>query len=224
MKAVAAVIGAITAMSVAGAVLAGTGNTGSSLSDKAQVFVLDGSGGGARQLTHGHTRSDIAWAPTSDRLATSFVSGIEVLSPDGRRLRSFGITHVQGEDALAWSPNGRALAFETLYDNRQTGAIDARLKSLSLRSGVRRRLSPMATVRPGWARNSRSLVYVRGDVVGVSPDECTPPPDRPPDPTCIPEKPVPEEVWRVGANGRGARRLVHNASSQFSPQLSPSGR
>jgi Tol biopolymer transport system component len=227
MKVAAVALAVVAALSGVGIVLAraGGGAPGSSLSDRAQVFMLDRGGGTARQLTDdSHDRSGLAWSPGGDRLASSFASGIEVLRPDGRRLRSFGSPHLNDDSAIAWSPNGRKLAYETLYDNRRTGAIDAHLKSVDIRSGVRRTLADMATVRPSWAPEGRSLVYVHGDVVGVAPDACTPPPDRPPDPTCVPEKPVPEEVWRVGDDGRGARRVVRNASSQFPPQLSRDGR
>src|SRR2546423_4940280 len=122
------------------------------------------------------------------------------------------------DESIAWSPNGRSIAYETTYDNRRTGAIDAQLKILGVRRGARRRVADPATVRPSWTPGSRGLVYIRGDVIAVAPDECTPPPDRPPDPTCRPEKEQPEEVWKVRADGRAARRLVIPASSQFPPQ------
>jgi Tol biopolymer transport system component len=220
-RAAAAVMAAVAVGGCGGA----AGPPGGSLSDRAQIFVLDRHGGTPRQLTDDrHDRVSLVWAPDGRRLATAFGSGIEVLRADGRRLRSFGIAQVNPDDALAWSPNGRSLAFETLYDNRHTGATDAHLKSLAIRSGARRTLAGMATMRPSWAPGGHSLVYVHGDVIGVSPDSCTPPPDRPPDPTCVPEQPVPEQIWRVGAEGRGARRVVPNASSQFPPQLSRDGR
>jgi Tol biopolymer transport system component len=227
VKAAAACLAAVAAVAAAGVVLAdggGGGPPGNSLSENGQVFVVDRAGGPPRRLTDdGHDHTALAWARRGGRLASLFESGIVVLRPDGRRVKTFRGASAS-TDALAWSPGGRKLAFEAEYDNRHTGAIDARLVTVAVRSGARRTLAPVATGRPSWARDGRSLVYVRGDVVSESPSDCTPPPDRPPDPSCHPTKgPPPEEVWRVAANGSKAHRLVRNASSQFPAQLSRDG-
>jgi Tol biopolymer transport system component len=225
MKAALAAAGGLAALTITGAVLAEGGPTGKGLSDKAQVFVVDRGGEGLRQLTSdGHDHSGLAWSPRGHRLATSFSSGIQVLSPETGRVRTFRAPNVNDDGAIAWSPDGGLIAYETTYDNRRTGAIDARLKTLAVRTGTRRVLADPATSQPSWAPGGRSLVYVRGDVVGVSPSDCTPPPDRPPDPSCHPEKAPTEDVRSVGRDGRHRRRLVRNASSEFAPQLSRDGR
>jgi Tol biopolymer transport system component len=224
MKLAALGVAGLAGLAVATAELAGAGRAHVSLSEKAQVLVV-GRHGGLRQLTTGgRDHIGLTWSPDGTRVATSFGSGIEVLDARGRRRTTFRNANVNDDEAVAWSPSGRYIAFETTYDNRRTGAIDARLKTLAVRSGARRTVAHPATGRPWWTPGSRVLVYVRGDVVGVSPDQCTPPPDRPPDPTCRPEKETPEEIWKVRADGRGARRLVTPASSQFPPQLSRDGR
>jgi Tol biopolymer transport system component len=197
---------------------------GNALSEKAQVFVVSRDGGARQLTTDRRDHLGLTWSPHGRRLATSFSSGIEVLDPSGGRVKTFRAAHVNEDDSIAWSPSGRFIAFETTYDNRRTGALDARLKTLDLRTGARHVVAQPATVRPSWTPGSRALTYVRGDVIGVAPVDCTPPPDRPPDPTCRPEKEKPEEIWKVSAGGRGARRLVSPASSQFPPQLSRDGR
>jgi hypothetical protein len=216
MKAALAAAAGLATLTITGAVLAEAGRTGKGLSEKAQVFVVDRGGDGLRQLTSdGHDHSGLTWSPRGHRLATSFSSGIQVLSPETGRVRTFRAPNVTFDGPIAWSPDGRLIAYETTYDNRHTGAIDARLKTLAVRTGKRRVLADPATDQPSWAPGGRSLVYVKGDVVGVAPDACTPPPDRPPDSSCHPEKPATEEVRTVGRDGRHGRRLVRNASSQF---------
>jgi Tol biopolymer transport system component len=232
MKVAAACLGAVAAVAVASVVLAGGGGgpPGSSLSEKGQVFVVDRAGGTPRQLTDDdHDRMDLAWAPGGSRLASTFDdsrfdAGLEILSPKGRRLEEFPARGMS-EAALAWSPDGRVIAFGSDYDNTRSGAIDARLVTLDLRSGARRAVAEMSVGQPSWAPDGRSLVYVRGDVVGEAPGDCTPPPDRPPDPSCHPTPgSPPEEVWQIRADGSGARRLVRKASSEFPAQLSHDGR
>jgi Tol biopolymer transport system component len=216
------------ALLLAAATLGGCGGSdvrpGSALSDKSQVFVVSRDGA-LRQLTRGRRdHLGVTWSPDSRRLAAPFGSGIEVLDPGGVGSRTFRVSRMNEDDSIAWSPSGRFIAFETTYDNRRTGAIDARLRTLDVLRGARHTVTHPATVRPSWTPGSRVLVYMKGDVVGVSPVDCTPPPDRPPDPTCRPEKAVPEEVWKVRADGRRPRRLVTPASSQFPPQVSRDGR
>jgi Tol biopolymer transport system component len=224
MKLAALGVAGVTGLAVATTVLAGAGREQLSLSEKTQLFVV-GRSGGLRQLTTGpRDHFGLAWSPNSRRLATPFGSGIEVLDPSGGRVKTVRISHINEDDSIAWSPSGRYIAFETTYDNRRTGAIDARLRTLDVHTTARHTVAHPASVRPSWTPGSGVLVYVRGDVVGVAPVDCTPPPDRPPDPTCRPEKAKPDEIWKVRADGRGARRLVTPASSQFSPQLSHDGR
>jgi Tol biopolymer transport system component len=113
MKAALAAAGGLAALTITGAVLAEGGPTGKGLSDKAQVFVVDRGGEGLRQLTSdGHDHSGLAWSPRGHRLATSFSSGIQVLSPETGRVRTFRAPNVNDDGAIAWSPDGRLIAYE----------------------------------------------------------------------------------------------------------------
>jgi Tol biopolymer transport system component len=196
--------GAVGAVAAAVA-LGGCG--GDRLGDNSQVFVLDRAGGEPRQVTHDadHDYTAPAWSPRGDRLASSSDSGISLFSPDGNRLRDFHLANVNNDTPLAWSRDGRRLAFETTYDNRSTGSTDAHLVTLAVGSGAVRTLADVASDTPSWTRRDHSLVYLTGDLV-------------------IDEDPVRVAIWSVDASGGRPHRIVRGAADHFAPQISADGR
>jgi TolB protein len=188
----------------AAAALAGCG--GDSLGDNAQVFVLDVGGRDPHRLTDdGETYTAPAWSPRGDRLATSFGSGIVLFSPQGRRLKDFHVVNVNNDQPLAWSRDGRRLAFETTYDNAKTGSTDAHLVTLAVGRGAMRTLADTASDTPSWTEGDHSLVYRTGDLV-------------------IDEDPVKVGIWSVEASGGRPQRIVRGAADHFAPQVSADGR
>jgi Tol biopolymer transport system component len=184
----------------------GGGAPGDSLGSNDQVFLLDRAGGDPRRVTDdGHDYTTPAWSPRGDRLAASFASGIAVFDRDGRRVKEFHVANVNDDASVAWSHDGRRLAFETTYDNPRTGSTDARLVVLDVATGMRRTLADVALGTPAWTVHDRGLIYLRGDLV-------------------VDTKPIKQELWMVDVAGGRPRRVARGARDDFPPQISRDGR
>jgi len=153
----------------------------------------------------GHDYTTPAWSARGDRLAASFASGIAVFDRDGRRVKEFHIENMNDDASVAWSHDGRRLAFETTYDNPRTGSTDARLVVLDVATGKRRTLADVALGTPAWTAHDRGLIYLTGDLVADT-------------------KPIKQELWMVNVAGGRPRRIAREARDDFPPQISRDGR
>jgi Tol biopolymer transport system component len=135
----------------AAAAFAGCGGPADSLGDHSQIFVVDRTGGEPHRVTHDDREyTTPAWSPRGDRFAASFASGIAMFDRDGRLVKEFQIASVTGHDSVAWSRDGRRLAFE----------VDGGLVTLDVASGKRRTLANGALDTPAWTAHDRALVFL----------------------------------------------------------------
>lgn len=145
-----------------------------------QVVVAD-RGGPARKITKGpKAHQSPEWAPDGERLAIGSEDGVQVVKRDGTVLHSFG----RGFEP-AWSPGGGRIAFTDSSD-----AEDFRLVSVHPDGSSRRVLAHTART-PAWTPDGRRLFYLRGprQLDWYAPG-------------------VRRAVWRVDADGGGARKVV----------------
>lgn len=169
------------------------------------------SGAKVERITHDRVDHTPGWSDdgrliTDDSYEAHGHEFVDVLDRHGRRLHhvSVGAGGLAADSSL--SPDGRRIAFLDGYDNRVTGAEDAKLVVVDLASGARRVLAMRATERPMWMPDGKSILFAHGDVVGDGP----------------PLSPNEYEIHSVRATGGGERVLVGHSMS--GPAPSPDGR
>lgn len=156
------------------------------------VYLVDAAGRDLRRLTDGRVQTrQIAWSPDGTTIAVGLVL------VDVRTGASSPVSATGGRpfvDGVAWSPDGRLLAFAN-----ETGVHVVRVAG-----GRSRRLATARFVRGiAWSPDGRRLVFA---------GRRTPLRERPE------ERITPStDLYVVGADGRGLRRLTATPGPEFSP-------
>lgn len=154
-------------------------------------------------------------SPSGKLIADSVLVGdssrpvVEIMTTGGRVVRRLDAGTESTATPPAWSPDSRQIAFLQTYDNRARDASDAWLATTPVTGGPPRRLADLAVDRPAWTPDGRTLLYLRGDVVGTY--EVGDPIDY-----------NDSEIWSVASDGRDAHRIVADVGPE-PPVLSPDG-
>ena len=177
--------------------------------DQFQVHVVAASGRAERRLTSGPYDVMPTWAPDSRRLAF-----VRLVIGDAVTVSSIYEVTLRGETteliaggadvSPAWSPDGRELAFARLIGGSpQLFVADA--------NGTRVRGLGIAGTQPAWSPDGSRLAFVSyADANGRT---CV-------GGTCA----VNGEIYVVGADGSGIRRLTSSKADEGHPTWSPDGR
>lgn len=187
-------------------------------SDRMRLMSVSAKGGAPTRLTTGPFDAMPAFSPDGRRIAFTRVERSVVASTAGlytvnrvgrhlRRLLSEGI-----DLSVAWSPDGRTIAFSRL------AAPDASLEEATLyladADGLHVRqlgATPVRGVSPSWSPDGRRLAFVSFA------DEN--------DPRCEAASCPPSgELYVVGVDGSGLRRLTRSRADDEHPNWSPDGR
>ena len=156
------------------------------------VYVVDAAGRDLRRLTEVRAQTaQIAWSPDGTTIAVGLVL------VDARTGASSPVSVAGGRpfvDAVAWSPHGRLLAFtdETgVHVVRASGGRSRRLATARFARGV------------AWSPDGRRLVFAgRRPPLREHPGERIAPAT---------------DLYVVGVDGRGLRRLTATPGPEFSP-------
>ncbi len=201
------------------------------------IWTVNAGGGGERLLTRKPSGEgqDAAWSPDGRRIA--FVGGVDLwlMNPDGSGQKR--LTQVGFEDDPAWSPDGRRIAFaggpegDDLLVMNADGTGKRRLTSMPAvqdlvwspdgrriafsyggnaiyvinADGTKRRRLADATGAPAWSPDGRRIAFDASSGVddnGISNSD----------------------VFVIGVNGVGLRRLTDNLEIDRYPSWSPDGR
>jgi TolB protein len=131
--------------------------------------------------------------------------GLFTVAPDTQRLRR--VTRACGWDWFpAWSPDGHRVAFSRTC--RNTSGLD--LYSVAANGKGLRRLVHTRTNDewPSWSPDGSKIAFVSGEPPMTKPGQ----------------KGIDSELWVVGANGHGLKRLTNNNVRDEAPTWSPDGK
>lgn len=167
----------------------GSGGTGG------DVFVMNASGGGVRQLTfNSFDEHDPAWAPSGGRIAFAGEQGVGVTADDGSI-----VTKITAEVPLrrpTWAPNGRRIAFSS-GPNRKLPSSQIYVVNLN-GTGLRKITAIVGGAgEPDWAPNGRLIVFDAGR---------------------------PADLYVMHPDGSGLRRLTRTQVAERAPAWSPDAR
>jgi Tol biopolymer transport system component len=178
-------------------------------SDRFRVHVIGAGGRGERAVTSGPFDVMPTWSPRRTRLAFVRLVVGDVLTYStiyGLSLGARPAELIAGRTDItpAWSPDGKTIAFARLSGGR------AEL-FLAAADGTDVRTLGVEGVQPAWSPDGSRLAVVsyadrNGQTCGG--DDCSPN----------------GEVYVVGADGTGLRRLTWNKADDAHPTWSPDGR
>jgi Tol biopolymer transport system component len=195
-----------------------------------EIWTMGTDGGDRRHVASGSSPTD--WSPDGRALLLVGTRGAVIVQPLGGRRRILGRGGIAGCCyAPKWSPNGRLIAYGVSGGNRQQNGL-----WLVRRNGTRRRVASKAG-RFAWSPDGRRLAFTVGDrnhdvsdvaVVGVKrrmirrmhlglswgqvPMLAWLPGGR----RLILTGHLgndPEQVWMVGRDGRGLRRVTNSGTN-----------
>lgn len=178
----------------------GEGDQGSA----GEIFVADADGSDRRRLTDTRLPNlDPDWAPGSSRLVfergVGTESDIVTIGVEGNGEKR--LTRDDGVDIdPVWSPDGRWIAWSSDGAIRKMRADGTGKRKLTGRVDRGRRVEDFA---PRWSPNGKRILFVRRLPFGSRSNM---------------------ELFVIGANGRGMRRLTRTDVSEYEHSWSPDGR
>ncbi|HEU5216059.1 MAG TPA: hypothetical protein VFU30_11010 [Gaiellaceae bacterium] len=131
--------------------------------------------------------------------------GLFTVAPDTRQVRR--VTRACGWDWFpAWSPDGGQIAFSRACSD--TSGLDLYVVGANGK-GVRRLVHTRTSDEwPTWSPDGSKIAFVSGEPSLTKPGQ----------------KNIDPEVWVVGADGHGLKRLTNNDVQDTSPAWSPDGK
>ena len=157
--------------------------------------------------------SEPSWSPDARRIAfmsdrgDGSASFIYVMNADGSAVRKLGGGGFN-QQSPAWSPNGGWIAFSRCTALLENGACSSS-QIVAIRpdgKGFHQVTKPLRGIvandaKPAWSPTSARIAFTRTRSFGYN------------------------DVWVIGANGKGLRRLLHDESeSDHNPSCSPDGK
>ena len=180
------------------------------------LYVLDLASDGVRRLTNGREVTDPDWAPAKQIVFSNAVShraDLIVADPDTGDLRQLTESETDVVNRRpSWSPDGTQVAFVNL----RRGGGPGRLQAIGADGRNRRTLSaaPIDVAfghRPVWSPDGSRIAF--STLLNGRPSP-------------ISEQVIGRDLYVVGADGKGERRLTESAERGFTdrdPSWSPDG-
>jgi TolB protein len=183
-------------------------------SDRMRLMAVAARGGAARQLTSGPFDAMPSFSPDGRRIAFTRVvqsvvaptASIFTMDGGGRHLEPL---LADGIDlSAAWSPDGRTIAFSRLESASRP--LDEATLYVADADGTHLRSLGLHGLSPAWSPDGARLAFVSFDDANAPP--C-------PVASCPPSG----ELYVVGADGSGLRRLTRSKADDEHPSWSPDG-
>ncbi|HYI16346.1 MAG TPA: hypothetical protein VEX37_13205 [Thermomicrobiales bacterium] len=162
---------------------------------RTDIYVMPAAGGRDVSITLGVALdwgANMAWSPDSGALVFETGGDIYTVNRDGTGLRQL-TNHSANDSAPDWSPDGSRIAF---FSNRD-GNSDIYVINTDGSNLTRLTETPDNEYQPVWSPDGWSIAYLRAPVKD-EPDYET-------------------QLWSMGANGAGARRLGDITGYAMSP-------
>lgn len=181
--------------------------------DRMRLMAVSARGGAARQLTTGPFDAMPSFSPDGRRIAFTRVvqsvvaptASLFTMDGAGRHLEPL---LADGIDlSAAWSPDGKTIAFSRLESSRPLAEATLYLADAD---GSHLRSLDLHGVSPAWSPDGTRLAFVSFDDSNAPP--C-------PAASCPPSG----ELYIVGADGGGLRRLTRSKADDEHPSWSPDG-
>jgi len=164
------------------------------------IWIVRADGGGERRVTYGSIDLQPSWSRNGRALAflridpRTYASGIWTVRSDGRQLRRI-LGRLKNVTQPVWSPTQDVLVVSDgarLIVTRPGGAAQRVVARLHA-DATGARIDP----QPAWSRDGRQLAFAqpRREAVGRS------------------------DIWLVGADGSGLRRLMRSPGADRDPDL-----
>lgn len=165
--------------------------------NRSSLWIVGSDGREARPLTRGATDLEPSWSPNGRaivflRVSPTYRSKVMVIRPDGSGLQRI-LAGFPNASEPVWSPNGKRLLLEdgrTLFTVRPDGRAKRTIARLaSDRKGA------IEDPRPSWSSGGRWVVFCQLRAGSL---------DR-------------SDIWVVGADGKGLRRLTGSPGLDTDP-------